>query len=306
MGRRPCCDGIGLKRGPWSPEEDQKLITHIQNHGQGNWRALSKLAGINRCGKSCRLRWINYLRPDIKRGKFTREEEEIILNLHSVLGNKWSAIARQLPGRTDNEVKNFWNTQLKKKLIQMGFDPMTHRPRTDISSNLAHIIGLASFKQLMDNPSLEEHALRLHAETLQYLQYRLRRPSSLTNINHNNPTETEIMNFENQMMAQNDNPIQRRPLGTDSVDLNLQFSDFPCLEIVPNNTSIYETTPFIVKEMCEVPDPNDSPWQLPSSNTNCGDACSNSSFVRSSTSAWPDHLFLEHSLLHDTPPSPWI
>ncbi|PKI68995.1 hypothetical protein CRG98_010617 [Punica granatum] len=133
MGRAPCCDDSGgsLKKGPWTPEEDQKLVDYIKRHGHGSWRALPRLAGLNRCGKSCRLRWTNYLRPDIKRGNFSEEEEELIINLHQVLGNKWSAIAAHLPGRTDNEIKNFWNTHLKKKLLQMGIDPATHRPRTD-------------------------------------------------------------------------------------------------------------------------------------------------------------------------------
>ncbi|PNX77490.1 transcription factor MYB 39-like protein [Trifolium pratense] len=143
MMRTPSNDESGLKKGPWSPEEDKILVDHIQKHGHGSWRALPKLAGLNRCGKSCRLRWNNYLRPDIRRGKFSDEEEQLIINLHSVLGNKWASIATHLPGRTDNEIKNFWNTHLKKKLMQMGLDPVTHRPRTDhldLLSNLQQII----------------------------------------------------------------------------------------------------------------------------------------------------------------------
>ncbi|WOH16170.1 hypothetical protein DCAR_0935719 [Daucus carota subsp. sativus] len=116
MGRAPCCEKMGLKKGPWSSEEDQILISFIQQNGHGNWRALPKLAGLLRCGKSCRLRWINYLRPDIKRGNFSKEEEETIIELHQKLGNKWAAIAAKLPGRTDNEIKNVWHTHLKKKL----------------------------------------------------------------------------------------------------------------------------------------------------------------------------------------------
>lgn len=116
MVRAPCCDKTGLKKGPWALEEDQILISYIQKHGHGNWRALPKQAGLLRCGKSCRLRWINYLSPDIKRGNFTKEEEDNIIHLHELLGNRWSAIAARLPGRTDNEIKNIWHTHLKKRL----------------------------------------------------------------------------------------------------------------------------------------------------------------------------------------------
>ncbi|XP_042516999.1 transcription factor MYB4-like [Macadamia integrifolia] len=118
MVRAPCCEKMGLKKGPWTPEEDQILISYIQKYGHGNWRALPKQAGLLRCGKSCRLRWTNYLRPDIKRGNFTKEEEDTIIKLHEMLGNRWSTIAARLPGRTDNEIKNVWHTHLKKKLKQ--------------------------------------------------------------------------------------------------------------------------------------------------------------------------------------------
>ncbi|KAF4386734.1 hypothetical protein F8388_006689 [Cannabis sativa] len=129
MGRTPCCDKKGLKKGPWTAEEDETLVEYIKkNNGHGSWRSLPKLAGLLRCGKSCRLRWTNYLRPDIKRGPFTQDEEKLIIQLHGMLGNRWAAIASQLPGRTDNEIKNLWNTHLKKRLLCMGLDPLTHEP----------------------------------------------------------------------------------------------------------------------------------------------------------------------------------
>ncbi|XP_012077025.1 transcription factor MYB1 [Jatropha curcas] len=116
MGRTPCCAKEGLNRGPWSSQEDNILINYIKAHGDGKWRDLPKNAGLKRCGKSCRLRWLNYLRPDIKRGNISVEEEELIIRLHSLLGNRWSLIAGRLPGRTDNEIKNYWNTKLGKRL----------------------------------------------------------------------------------------------------------------------------------------------------------------------------------------------
>ncbi|XP_062181480.1 transcription factor RAX2-like [Phragmites australis] len=118
MGRAPCCDKARVKRGPWSPEEDRQLRSYVQLNGTGgNWIALPQKAGLNRCGKSCRLRWLNYLRPDIKHGGYTEQEDHIICSLYSSIGSRWSIIASKLPGRTDNDVKNYWNTKLKKKAM---------------------------------------------------------------------------------------------------------------------------------------------------------------------------------------------
>ncbi|KAK8636095.1 hypothetical protein V6N13_004805 [Hibiscus sabdariffa] len=133
MGRRPCCEKVGLKKGRWTAEEDELLTKYIRANGEGSWRSLPKNAvegfaifeGLLRCGKSCRLRWINYLRADLKRGNFTAPEEELIIQLHATLGNRWSLIASHLPGRTDNEIKNYWNSHLSRKIHSFR-RPFTH------------------------------------------------------------------------------------------------------------------------------------------------------------------------------------
>ncbi|PON64128.1 GAMYB transcription factor [Parasponia andersonii] len=131
----PCCSKVGIKRGPWTAEEDEVLARFIRKEGEGRWRTLPKRAGLMRCGKSCRLRWMNYLRPSVKRGHIAPDEEDLILRLHRLLGNRWSLIAGRIPGRTDNEIKNYWNTHLSKKLISQGIDPRTHKPLNPVDDH---------------------------------------------------------------------------------------------------------------------------------------------------------------------------
>lgn len=145
-----CCSKQKVKRGLWSPEEDEKLLKYITAHGHSCWSSVPKHAGLQRCGKSCRLRWINYLRPDLKRGTFSEQEERTIVDVHRILGNRWAQIAKHLPGRTDNEVKNFWNSCIKKKLIAQGLDPKTHNllpaSKTLLHGNTANPSNPAQFQ----------------------------------------------------------------------------------------------------------------------------------------------------------------
>ncbi|KAM3328545.1 MYB-like transcription factor 4 [Capsicum galapagoense] len=148
--RKPGCDDKEeMHKGSWSKQEDQKLIDYITKHGEGCWRDLPKAAGLLRCGKSCRLRWMNYLNPNLKRGNFSEDEDDLIIKLHALLGNRWSLIAGRLPGRTDNEVKNYWNSHLRRKLIKMGIDPKNH--------NISHYLRIKRLEYFQENSIKSEN-----------------------------------------------------------------------------------------------------------------------------------------------------
>ncbi|KAL9157535.1 hypothetical protein ABFS82_08G010500 [Erythranthe guttata] len=157
MDKKPCISqDVEVRKGPWTMEEDLILMNYIANHGEGVWNSLARSAGLKRTGKSCRLRWLNYLRPDVRRGNITAEEQLLIMELHAKWGNRWSKIAKHLPGRTDNEIKNYWRTRIQKHIKQADQNCSTGQ-LADVSNDQASTSQLSSCCPA-DNHTVESYS----------------------------------------------------------------------------------------------------------------------------------------------------
>ncbi|KAG6600191.1 Transcription factor DUO1, partial [Cucurbita argyrosperma subsp. sororia] len=137
-------DGTQMKKGPWSVEEDEVLMNYVNKFGPRDWSSLRSKGLLPRTGKSCRLRWVNKLQPNLKTGcKFSADEERVVIELQAQFGNKWAKIATYLPGRTDNDVKNFWSTR-RKRLGRMLQTPpqksQKHNQKISESRRLHHVL----------------------------------------------------------------------------------------------------------------------------------------------------------------------
>ncbi|KAK1579021.1 hypothetical protein Q3G72_034962 [Acer saccharum] len=207
MGHHSCCNKQKVKRGLWSPEEDEKLVNYISTYGHGCWSSVPKLAGLQRCGKSCRLRWINYLRPDLKRGSFSPQEAALIIELHSIIGNRWAQIAKHLPGRTDNEVKNFWNSSIKKKLISHDH----HHHQLLLHHHFPS--SMATFPSDFQNPIniTIPHDDHYHQEGLQIFSSLSENPNNLLMMN---PPPHDLQN--QQLYLSSPSPLMLQNLGQNS------------------------------------------------------------------------------------------
>ncbi|XP_010469183.1 PREDICTED: myb-related protein 305-like [Camelina sativa] len=127
-----------IKKGPWKAEEDEVLINHVKRYGPRDWSSIRSKGLLHRTGKSCRLRWVNKLRPNLKNGcKFSADEERVVIELQSDFGNKWARIATYLPGRTDNDVKNFWSSR-QKRLARILHNSSSDASTSKSSSSSSH------------------------------------------------------------------------------------------------------------------------------------------------------------------------
>ncbi|KAL0543171.1 hypothetical protein IC582_018260 [Cucumis melo] len=222
MGRAPCCDKANVKKGPWSPEEDAKLKAYIDQFGTGgNWIALPQKIGLKRCGKSCRLRWLNYLRPNIKHGGFSEEEDNIICSLYISIGSRWSIIAAQLPGRTDNDIKNYWNTRLKKKLLGKQQQALAARripalKKDDFDKNFNNIIHPSSSLNLNNYEASYVPNLNTSTQDHQVRDLILKMGGKFYYSDHHHPPSFQ---FNNPMENQNPLVFQSSNFG----ELNMEF-----------------------------------------------------------------------------------
>ncbi|KAF7818104.1 transcription factor MYB108-like [Senna tora] len=162
---------VTIKKGPWTEEEDSVLVNYVSLHGEG----------LKRTGKSCRLRWLNYLRPNVRRGNITLQEQLLILQLHFRWGNRWSKIAQHLPGRTDNEIKNYWRTRVVKQAKQLRCDVNSKQFRDALRfewmPRLLERIQASSSPSFQAQPQAQAHSYDFYSESAAPLLVDVQDPS---------------------------------------------------------------------------------------------------------------------------------
>ncbi|KAK6153184.1 hypothetical protein DH2020_012823 [Rehmannia glutinosa] len=206
-----------LKKGPWTSAEDAILSDYVTKHGEGNWNAVQKHSGLDRCGKSCRLRWANHLRPDLKKGAFSPEEEQLIIELHAKMGNKWARMAAELPGRTDNEIKNYWNTRIKRRQRaglpiyppDICSQPLNENQQTDDMTTFSS--GDVLYPDFMPVNNFKAPDFKIFGLTHQFYQPTLHDipATSLLDIPTSNLLAQNLHSYPNKTLLSNMHPVKR-------------------------------------------------------------------------------------------------
>lgn len=250
-------EAMELRRGPWSVEEDYILINYISRYGEGRWNSLARCAGLKRTGKSCRLRWLNYLRPNVRHGNITLEEQLLILQLHSRWGNRWSKIAEHLPGRTDNEIKNYWRTRVQKHAKQLKCDVNSKQ----FQDKLHHlwiprlVERIQASKILNNNSNIKAQQPVLRTDITEFV------PIQLTNSNNNNSTLSMSVTTENTSMttlSENSIETQVSPnqdyYQVNQSDHQLWFEDYYQGMDQQNNIQLWMDNEDIFNNLCNIED----------------------------------------------------
>ncbi|KAL7141620.1 hypothetical protein ABFS83_08G065600 [Erythranthe nasuta] len=227
---------LGVRKGAWTKEEDNLLRKCVQTYGEGKWHLVPLRAGLNRCRKSCRLRWLNYLRPNLKRGIFNQDEIDLIVRLHKLLGNRWSWIAGRVPGRTANDIKNFWNTHFEKK-----------------STSPAPAVGESSRMAVVKTIN-ESNIIRPRPRTFARSQAVVLPPPATNNENHmlkKNPSDFLLANIDENLKNDDEDPLINNLLSIDDADVEEEDQIDECirwwgnlLEISENGSDPGEAYPF--------------------------------------------------------------
>uniref|UniRef100_A0A804IRS0 Uncharacterized protein n=1 Tax=Musa acuminata subsp. malaccensis TaxID=214687 RepID=A0A804IRS0_MUSAM len=270
--------GMAIRKGTWMAEEDEILMEYVRKHGPRDWSSIRSKGLLARTGKSCRLRWVNKLKPDLKTGcKFSPEEERIVLDLQAKFGNKWARIATYLPGRTDNDVKNFWSTR-QKRLARISRSSLP--PRS--SKNDKELPAVSSY-EAPPNMEVSLRSSNVQCGTALYVdnQYAMSMAPSPCNLGLGTAlppllepaTEEELLRLPNTSMPPQPPPPQQHigPLPQPSLDYLDHFTgeeicfseEFGCQGSSPCMQFLYDGSPF-AREDEQPPAPDSLFDDLPS------------------------------------------
>ncbi|XP_057969574.1 transcription factor DUO1-like [Malania oleifera] len=213
-----------IRKGPWKAEEDEVLINHVKKYGPRDWSSIRSKGLLHRTGKSCRLRWVNKLRPNLKHGvKFSMEEERVVIELQAQFGNKWARIATYLPGRTDNDVKNFWSSRQKRLARILQTAPPRPQPTPIITREVPvfHAVPIEAPK-FSSSAEQEPSCTKLQPCSSSYEMMKIVPLPELVNMNPN------LLNYDTTAVAQLEfNPSMDQSQAQSQILFPDQFPEAP-------------------------------------------------------------------------------